>query len=399
MDMFMLTADALEVPGPGAALPDRVPIGSKRAVRPDSVAVERRELSGSDIRDARRDPKVLALAPPMPMRLIRPLAFNVDENAADDDEVTWGIRAVGAADAPFTGDGVTVAVLDTGIDRDHVTFQEDGLEIEEENFTAEVPEDVDGHGTHCAGTIFGRAVESLRIGVAPGIRRALIGKVVGEEGGSTDAVSRAVLWAVKGGAQIISMSLGMDFPGYQARLQKSGYPPELATSIALRGFLDNVRLFDTLGEFLDRQVPFGDSALVIAAAGNESQRHQNPEFRISVGPPAAAKGFLSVAALQPSGDVERPYRTAAFSNTDAEVAAPGVAVLSAKVGGGLIHLSGTSMATPHAAGVAALWAEQVIRETGAFALANVSAGLLGSARIPEGIDPRDVGVGLVRAPT
>ena len=65
----------------------------------------------------------------------------------------------------------------------------------QKNFTGEAPSDQHGHGTHCAGTIFGREVQGRRIGVAPGVGRALIGKVLGEGGGGSDQLARAMLWA------------------------------------------------------------------------------------------------------------------------------------------------------------------------------------------------------------
>ena len=70
-----------------------------------------------------------------------------------------------------------VAVLDTGIDPNHVAFN--GVNLTRRNFTAEGDDDLHGHGTLCAGTIFGRDVNGLRIGVARGVSDAIIGKVLG----------------------------------------------------------------------------------------------------------------------------------------------------------------------------------------------------------------------------
>jgi subtilisin family serine protease len=109
------------------------------------------------------------------------------------------------------------------------------MTITERDFTGEGNGDLEGHGTHCAGTIFGRDVSSTRIGVARGVKTALIGKVLGSQGGSSESIVTAIQWAVDNGAHVISMSLGMDFPGFQKQLQQSGLPPELATSLAWKG--------------------------------------------------------------------------------------------------------------------------------------------------------------------
>lgn len=339
--------------------------------------------------------EVVAVAPAMPMRLIAPVSDALQ--AADDEaELTWGVRAVRAQTSSFTGDGVVVAVLDTGIDPAHPAFA--GVELVQRNFTSEGPDDQHGHGTHCAGTIFGRKVGQTRIGVAPGVRRALIGKVLGKQGGSSDAIASAVQWAADNGANVISMSLGIDFPGAVKRMvHEGGLPEELATSRALEAYRANVQLFEGLARMLKVKSPWTQPAVIVAAAGNESRRDENPDFEISVSPPAVAEGIVSVAALGRNG---QSYVTAPFSNTGANVSGPGVAVVSARRGGGLVGMSGTSMATPHVAGVAALWAEKLMSVQSLSAL-QLTAHLLGSASregLRAGFDPLDIGAGMVTAP-
>ncbi len=334
---------------------------------------------------------VVAVAPSIPMKLVAPRDV-VAQPAATSN---WGVAAVGADTTPFTGAGVVVSVLDTGIDATHPAFA--GVQIVEKDFTGEGNGDGHGHGTHCAGTIFGRDVSGARIGLARGVTKALIGKVLGNQGGSSESIVSAIQWAVENGAHVISMSLGIDFPGLVAALVADGFPPELASSRALEGYRANVQLFERLAALVRAQGAFRQATLTVAAAGNESQRDVDPKFVIAVSPPAVAEGILSVAAL---GQGAGGFTVAPFSNTGANVAAPGVAIISAKRGGGLQTMSGTSMATPHVAGVAALWAEKIMTLAPLTGL-QLTARLVASGTmtgLATGVDPVDVGVGLVKAP-
>lgn len=260
--------------------------------------------------------------------------------------------------------------------------------------------DRNGHGTHCAGTICGRDVKGTRIGIAPGISRLLVGKVLGENGGgSTDAILDAMHWALRNGAHVISMSLGMDFPGFQRALVRNGMPEEVATSMALEGYLANVRLFDRISELIRAGEFIGRHAIVVAATGNESRRGTSSGFVIAKGPPAAADGFISVGAVQATNNPAKRFKVAPFSNSKADIAAPGVGIWSAWPGGGLKPLSGTSMATPHVAGVAALWAHKSISENdGDVVVGDVIEHLRVHAEMSPGLSREDVGRGVVQAP-
>ena len=358
------------------------------------VVVEIEELPPARARAVAKTRDVVAVAPVMPMKLIAPVrAATPSEPAAAG--VTWGVQAVAADTSSFTGEGIVVAVLDTGIDPRHQAFS--GVELERRNFTNASDDDDHGHGTHCAGTIFGRDVNNTRIGVAPGVKKAMIGKVLGGNGGGSDVVMQAIQWAANGGAHVISMSLGIDFPGFVAELVSRGVPTEMATSMALEGYRANVLLFERLAALISAQNLFMQATLLVAAAGNESQRDVNSDFEIAVSPPAVADGIVSVAAL---GQSPQGFSVASFSNTGARVSGPGVGILSARAGGGLTTMSGTSMATPHVAGVAALWAEKLAME-GRLNAQLLLTRLIASATsdgIRAGTDVTDIGAGLVRTP-
>lgn len=361
---------------------------------PPTLSVEVADLSRRELSAVTRERDVVAVAPAIPMRLIEPTNFP-GLAAPTATGSTWGVTAVGADTSPFTGQGIIVAVLDTGIDRTHPAFA--GVDVVEQDFTGEGNGDQHGHGTHCAGTIFGQDVGNTRIGVARGVSKALIGKVLGSQGGSSDSIVNAIQWAAQNGAHVISMSLGMDFPGFVAKLVGQGIPPALATSRALEGYRLNVQLFERLASLVRAQSEFTQPTVIVGAAGNESERQQHPDFEIAVSPPAVSEGIISVAALAEGAS---GHTIADFSNTGANIAAPGVSVVSARRGGGLVAMNGTSMACPHVAGVAALWAEKV-RVVGPFNVSHLTSRLLASGttgQLLAGFDPIDVGTGLVQAP-
>jgi subtilisin family serine protease len=389
---YVILRSPLETAGAGSGVRGRGFGTTVQEVEAPEVEVD--ELEPHRAADVARRKDVMSVAPVFPMKLIAPVAVGGTAAPAAQG-VTWGVQAVGAASSPFTGDGVVVAVLDTGIDPTHPAFT--GVEIVQNNFTTGKADDEHGHGTHCAGTIFGRKVGSTRIGVAPGVRKALIGKVLGPGGGGSDKVVEAIQWAVREGANVISMSLGIDFPGFVKELENGGLPTEQATSMALEGYRQNILLFERLAQFIEAQNAFVQAALLIAAAGNESQRDGTPAFEIAVSPPAVSDGIVSVAAL---AKTPQGFTTAPFSNFGARVAGPGVDIESAKLGGGLTTMSGTSMATPHVAGVAALWAEK-LRKAGSLNGKLLADKLIGHAttmKMKPGFEPDDVGAGMVVAP-
>jgi len=209
------------------------------------------------------------------------------------------------------GKRAKVAVLDTGIDTDHPDLQ-DAI-IDAEDFTGDGIEDVNGHGTHCAGIIAARINNVGFVGVAPEAD-LLIAKVLANDGrGAYSWIANGVDWAVEQGAHAISMSLG--------------------------GPSSSNDLFQSIHMALAKGV------FVICAAGNEGSLFQN-----SVGYPGRYGGVITVASHDTNGN------RSGFSSRGGEidVMAPGSDIWSTYKDGGYAKLSGTSMATPFVAGLAAL---------------------------------------------
>lgn len=104
--------------------------------------------------------EIAAIAPVMRMKLIAPHDTIPDERIQPAAQgVAWGEHAIGADTSPFTGDGIVVAMLDTGIDATHPAFN--GVTLIQKDFTREGNSDEHGHGSHCADTIFGRSINGV----------------------------------------------------------------------------------------------------------------------------------------------------------------------------------------------------------------------------------------------
>ncbi len=359
---------------------------------------------------ATRDPSVKEIARVMPTTLLAPVACDVDD-AAGLPAASWGIAATRADASQATGRGVSVAVLDTGIDIAHPAFQ--GVTLVKRDFTVEGggstgtaiethPNwDVNGHGTHCAGTIFGRDAGGTRIGIARGVTRALIAKVLDDQGrGDTEWLANGLQWAIAEGVDVASMSIGFDFPALVDRwMIGKGWPQKQAVSEALAGYRASLRLFDSLMAMARARAAYDEGTVIVAASGNECERAA--EVFVSTSMPAAADGIVSVGAV---GEKAGRCEAADFSNTRPEICAPGVRILSAKAGGGLTAKSGTSMACPHVAGVAALWWEHLRgadpdRQSSAAEVINHMMAAARKADAFAGAYSRfDYGTGLVTAP-
>lgn len=230
------------------------------------------------------------------------------------DQRDWGHQNLGLVplhEKGIKGEGVTVAILDTGVDKSHPDLAGQLVAIEKDYTGSPVgPADRQSHGTHVGG-IVGSAENNVgMIGSAPKSKLMRV-KVLSDGGsGASTWIAAGIRFAADSGADIISMSLG-------------GPSPDSATRGAI-------------------QYAAAKGCWIVAAAGNEG--------RNTVNYPGAYEEVLCVAAT------DKNNNRAGFSSTNSQVdvAAPGVAILSSVPGNKYAAYSGTSMATPYVAGCLAL---------------------------------------------
>ena len=291
----------------------------------------------------------------------RGAATGVDESA-----VTWGVQAVGAQASKYSGQGVRIAVLDTGLDLQHPDFADRNI-VSRSFIDGQPVDDGNGHGTHCAGIVGGppTPTSAPRYGVASGAELH-IGKVLGNEGSGGDGgVLEGIDWAIENQCQIISLSLGSPVQPGQS--------------------------YSTIFEEVARRA-LAKGTVIIAAAGNDSRR---PDDIAPVSHPANCPSIMAVAAIDSDGRVA-PFSSGGLfpDGGKVDIAAPGVEVFSAWPAPQRYNtISGTSMATPFVAGVAALHVQADSGRRGEALLA-----VLTQRATPLEDSERDVGAGLVQAP-
>jgi subtilisin len=279
---------------------------------------------------------------------------------------TWGLQATRVVPGflrrmPYTGSGIKVAVLDTGMDLNHPDFA--GRSIISQSFVpGQAVQDLHSHGTHCIGTACGPLTPGNpvdRYGIAYQAQ-IFAGKVLNNAGSGADGwILAGINWAVANRCQVISMSLG-------ARVTNGTYSAvyENAAQAALNA-----------------------GCLIVAAAGND--------YGQPVGHPANCPSIMAV------GSVDTNLAKSDFSNITfypphgkVDIAGPGRNVFSSvPMATRYGTKSGTSMATPHVAGIAALHAQSNVAYRGGALWARLTGTALA---LPQPVT--HVGSGLVQAP-
>lgn len=357
------------------------------------IALE--NLDETQVAAVQKENEFIALAPNMPIRIQESVPDQRDHfDSVTNAYCAWGIESIGAVNSSLSGKGMIAAILDSGIDSAHAAFS--GMDLVERDFVGVGNGDGHGHGTHCAGALFGQDVAGVRIGVARDVDRGLIAKVVDDSGcGESWRVFQALEWAARGGANVVLMSLSISLPDYIARLKSEGATADAAAGVALEAYHSLISLYKKYVAFLRLR---SRAMIVVTGVGDATIESPDLPWQLSSEPISAVGGITSVGALDRGKD---GYVVAGFSNSNPDVVAPGVEVLSAKAGSqGMMTNSGTSAAASYVAGVALLWGEYLATRR-AFTSFDLEAYVTTSGDlldIAPGTPKIDLGKGLIESP-
>ena len=301
--------------------------------------------------------------------------LDVPEHVTTLNESTHVIEAIEAQqDLGANGRGIKVAILDTGIDKNHPALL--GKVVDEISLVPTEPITVVGlHATHVAGIVASNDV--VFRGIAPQADLINIKVLTAAGFGSPTSVIQGLEQAVRRGALVASLSLGW--------------------SEIFHGWVCN-DADCVLCQAADNAVRLG--VAVVVAAGNEGSLGARPPFSvrhpgaarkvITVGAVDKAKVLTSFSSIGPGSGRLSP--TSPIRLTKPDVSAPGLNIVSSVLGGGFAALSGTSMATPHVSGVAAL-----VLQKNANLTPTMVKKILEETSEPLDNLPNQVGYGLVNA--
>lgn len=318
----------------------QTPQGTPTVLHLEGVNVSVAELSEAEAARIARDPAIASVEPDFEVRALGERCFDRAEAAIETGDYGPDAQYAGAPPAPWniemvrarevwprtTGIGIRVGVIDTGIDPNHEYVSVYGGA----SFVPGVASwhDDEGHGTHVAGIMVGRQQLGW-FGVACDAQVYAL-KVLNANGtGQASWVLQGLDWAVRNRMDVVNLSLGSDVPSANTPYSQP---------------------FETAGARL-----IANGCFIAAAAGNagNSPNHW-------VGQPARCPSYMAV------GSVDNQRVRSSFSSygstlgelSSVEIMAPGSRIRSAALGGGHVTMSGTSMASPHVGGAAALLKQQ-----------------------------------------
>lgn len=366
------TRDIIVIREPGLSAAERADLRADadvdhvRMMRVADAEVVR--AAPGDVTDAvaalNADPDVVAAEPDAPVQaLTNDALWSSLWGLENTGQSIYGVPGASDADIDATaawtstlGSGVTVGVVDTGVETGHADLT--GQSVAGYDFVAgdTTPEDVNGHGTHVAGTIAAAKDNGTGVvGVAPAAKVMGLKALDDSGSGWTSDIADAFAHAAANGAKVVNASLG-------------GTGGEAAYTAAINA---------------------APNTLFVVAAGNENSNNDSvAKFPCNVAKP-------NVLCVGASTNTDARASFSNWSSTHVDLFAPGDDIRSTYPGGAYAWLSGTSMASPHAAGAAALvyaahptWTPTQVRsalmssvdQVPAFSAISVSGGRLNAAR-------------------